>query len=394
MPTLQPGGFSQAWSGRKFRRLLQAESLDEFARGCQALLQSILPHHSLRVSFNDLEFFRPSLIRDTLPVDCDVSYLFARNQHDPTSDFLRRHLGIVASSSRAQLDNAVEADSAEVFRDFMRREGWDKDAELYFWDDTALEAYLCVRRSPSQPAFSDDEMEFLRDLREGLGGCIHRLRNQHRERLTADCLKVVVEMMPVPVLLLDWQLDPICFNPEARQLCAEWLHGARAARMFKATEFSDVPDEIVRACLEKKKWLSEPVSVRQRSVDRFAPPFLNVPHPSRPDLFAQVELIDARKDMIGMPHFLVRLQRAPTGALMSPDAGPSHRPALAVLSCLSPCEREIAQQVQVGLTNDEVARKLSKSVSTVKMQLQSIFRKVGVTNRTELAARMNVTIYS
>ena len=344
----------------------------------------------MRVSFNDLEFFRPSLIRDTLPVHCDVSYLFARNQHDPTPGFLQRHLGINLSNSRAQIASAMEPESAKVFRRFMEREGWDKDAEMYFWDGRSLQAYLCVRRSPRQPDFSADELKFLQDLRTALGACVRRLRNQHREKLTTDCLQAVVEAMPLPILLLDWQIRPVCFNSEAQELCAEWIHGAQAARMFKVSDVAAIPAEVVAACLEWKKLLTAPDAILRRSFDRFAPSFETVHHSVRTDLLAQVELLEVKRDTIGMPHFLVRLQRTALNLTAgSSNQAPARATTLSALSCLSPREREIALRVQGGFTNEDIAAQLSKSVSTVKMQLQSIFRKLHVTNRTELAMRLN-----
>ena len=61
--------------------------------------------------------------------------------------------------------------------------------------------------------------------------------------------------------------------------------------------------------------------------------------------------------------------------------GPSPREVLSereivVLACL--CE---------GATNDQIARTLSVSLKTVKSQLSSVFRKLGVSNRTEAVAK-------
>lgn len=53
---------------------------------------------------------------------------------------------------------------------------------------------------------------------------------------------------------------------------------------------------------------------------------------------------------------------------------------------LSERERAVLAQVAEGLTNAQIADKLSVSESTVKFHLQNIFNKLGVTNRTEAAA--------
>lgn len=54
-------------------------------------------------------------------------------------------------------------------------------------------------------------------------------------------------------------------------------------------------------------------------------------------------------------------------------------------SLLTPREREILSAIVGGLTNREIAAKLSIREDTVKHHLSSIFGKVGVSNRLELA---------
>jgi two-component system nitrate/nitrite response regulator NarP len=57
------------------------------------------------------------------------------------------------------------------------------------------------------------------------------------------------------------------------------------------------------------------------------------------------------------------------------------RPALA------PRERQLIRFVRRGLRNREIAKELGVTEGTVKVYLHSIFEKLGVKNRTELAIR-------
>jgi len=52
---------------------------------------------------------------------------------------------------------------------------------------------------------------------------------------------------------------------------------------------------------------------------------------------------------------------------------------------LTPREREIVQQICVGLKNKEIAQTLSITAGTVKVHLMHIFEKTGVKDRFELA---------
>jgi len=55
------------------------------------------------------------------------------------------------------------------------------------------------------------------------------------------------------------------------------------------------------------------------------------------------------------------------------------------LESLSPREREVLVMVAEGLPNKVIARKLSISEKTVKAHLTSVFRQIGVTDRTQAA---------
>ena len=52
---------------------------------------------------------------------------------------------------------------------------------------------------------------------------------------------------------------------------------------------------------------------------------------------------------------------------------------------LSPRESEVLTMVAMGLTNAQIAPRLGVTVHAVKFHLASIYRKLGVSNRTEAA---------
>lgn len=63
-----------------------------------------------------------------------------------------------------------------------------------------------------------------------------------------------------------------------------------------------------------------------------------------------------------------------------------HLVATPALERLSPREREVARLFGSGLTHKAVARRLGSSPSTVRNQLARVYEKLGVSNKTELAA--------
>jgi len=54
---------------------------------------------------------------------------------------------------------------------------------------------------------------------------------------------------------------------------------------------------------------------------------------------------------------------------------------------LSPREREVLELLTKGQTNREIARKLTVSVSTVKIHVEHILAKLEVSDRTQAAVR-------
>lgn len=59
------------------------------------------------------------------------------------------------------------------------------------------------------------------------------------------------------------------------------------------------------------------------------------------------------------------------------------------LERLSPRESEVAQQVSLGLSNKEIARKLDVTERTVKAHISACFERLGVKDRLQLALMLN-----
>jgi DNA-binding NarL/FixJ family response regulator len=60
-------------------------------------------------------------------------------------------------------------------------------------------------------------------------------------------------------------------------------------------------------------------------------------------------------------------------------------PPTASISLLTPREREIIRLLAQSFNNSAIARSLHVSRETIKLNLKAIYRKLGVTNRTQAA---------
>ena len=363
-----------------------ADGIDDFVDNCQKLLRSAMPVHSLCVSFGQLDQSSPRLIRDTLPIRPDAEYIRERYLLlNPSRPFLQQNCGAQQSVLAEQLRLMADPDRESYLQRFQHHEGWSKYAEIYFWNQQELQAIICVRRSASDADFTPADLRFLAEVREALAPAIHQLYRWHQERVLTNCLQQVLADLPIPLLILNWDLEPESINTAARHACAEWRHGSAAARAFKPSSDFGLPAEILARCERQKAKLQSDGFTPART-ERFSPRFDRVEHPTDRRLSAHIEVVRSPQTLIGRPHFAVRFQT--TGeppATAAYPASPGGR-RLAMLSALSVCEREIALMVAEGLSNQEIALRLSREVATVKMHLRSVFRKLNATNRTRVAA--------
>ena len=75
------------------------------------------------------------------------------------------------------------------------------------------------------------------------------------------------------------------------------------------------------------------------------------------------------------------------GALLLPDSTKKLDVQFHLMDSLSKNEQEILGLIAAGMTNQQIADQLSFSVNTIKMYVSQIYRKLGVSRRTQAVAR-------
>ena len=106
--------------------------------------------------------------------------------------------------------------------------------------------------------------------------------------------------------------------------------------------------------------------------------------PGEPRVRAVVQSVRFEVQLLGRPRHLVHFE-AVSGKRGS-YAGPSR---MDLLLRLTPRERELAEVIGRGVSNAVAARRLGKRVHTIKKQLQSIYRKLGVKTRARVVALLS-----
>ena len=205
-----------------------------------------------------------------------------------------------------------------------------------------------------------------------------RLRLLERERAERVAFEQFMRSVPLPTVLLRWNLSLVYRNQAAAEFCAMWERGFSRARFIKLK--AALPPEILDRCrVLKKRW-------KQVSPLGLAPSNFRdetVQHPTRRDLRATISLKQISSAAVARPHFLVEFESLRGGAVEGSRT--------TVLPCriwrdLRSENRTWRVLVCEGRSNQEIADESGVSLETVKKHLHSIFCKLEVPSRSRLMA--------
>jgi len=241
---------------------------------------------------------------------------------------------------------------------------------------------IAIMRTAKQGNLSPAEMKLLQQLYPQFLTALCRLRSLEREHSLRMDLEEFLSRLPLPTILLRWNLKPIYQNRAARDFCAVWEKGPEEAQLTKAA--SPIPSEILDRCrLLKQQW----AAAQPRTLSGPETGFKEerVHHPRSPHLRATLHLRQLSSIGVAQPHFLIECEDLRRQA--APRGGPASS-RLPHLVRLTRREQEVARLVCEGRTNQEIADDACLSLPMVKKHLHAIFRKLEVTSRSRLIALM------
>jgi len=187
--------------------------------------------------------------------------------------------------------------------------------------------------------------------------------------------------MPLPVLLLDWKESLVFANQEAYRACAFWNFGPRQAKAYNYRDAFRVPGTILEAIRKTKEDI---MAIEPKNLDRFLFPKSIVQHPSQSRMKAVITVASANRSL-ARPGFFILFEEAQGSRSKTESQTFDNLPEM---RRLTPSEREVTRLICEGHSNREIAEALNKSVLTVKTQINAIFRKLDVSSRTRLVAKL------
>ncbi|HEY5779397.1 MAG TPA: LuxR C-terminal-related transcriptional regulator [Terrimicrobiaceae bacterium] len=256
---------------------------------------------------------------------------------------------------------------------------------LCFWEKTpseVLDCILSVHRCKEEGPFTPMELEVLNSLHPQIDRARRRVRHIEGERSAFHSLECLVRKLPLATLVLDWELRPVFANAAGRACCAQWICNDDPGWQKQNRAATAIPHELRDICAQMKSEWNDETQIGQPTERTL---LREPPHSTGAGRLVRIAMIPLGGEHPGRPSFLLQFLSSPATNASSQMSGDG----LAMLAQLTPEQRAVASHICDGKSNDEISTALGKSVCTVKRHIYSIFRKLRISNRTQLAMRLH-----
>src|SRR6266404_4592510 len=273
-----------------------ATDIDSFWKAVQQVIEAALPSCFIGLTLQHNPIL-PRIVRSTKRLPHKVFPIA------PVENYFAAHPG-----SRLVLSSDVFPDERRLkkslfYRSYMAPVNGRYAIGLFFWNAGRLLGVIVIMRSAKQGPASRLEMKRLRQLYMQFQTALGRLGSSEREHTIRVALEQFMRRVPLPTILLRWNLRLVYRNQSASDFCAVWQRGAEQTRLIKSE--APLPLEVVDRCrMLKERWkrlnpLSFPTAAFKHEL---------VHHPKRCHLRATISLKQISSAGVARPHFLVEFE--------------------------------------------------------------------------------------
>lgn len=344
--------------------LQSALDLDSVWGSCLKLVRKRLPHRSCSLMFNIVDF-EPSSAHHHVERSRNPNYVPATSL-TISGPYLERHRKVQLYTYSQIVSEDPDAPRRRIEQEPDPE--WDEFVHLAFWRDEHPEAVFSIHWSPEHPNISGEERAFLEYLHPMIEASLRRVRALEGERTRRRAYEDFLHRLPVATLLTTQDGQLLFATAEGEKLYQRWNRGLRDATA--AERNLELPQKLPM--------------LFGRSAQAREGKTLKLQHPYIEGLTATVERNSSAATRRESPCYVITLCDEHGADHAAQESAPLSPEAWSALQKLSPTERRVAQLVSRGLQNNEIAEHLCRSRRTVEFQLNSIYRKLGLSRRTQL----------
>jgi DNA-binding CsgD family transcriptional regulator len=360
---------------RPLLNLHRAMDVNSFWRAVQQVLAVAIPNCVIGLTFRPNPAL-PIIVRWTRPIP-EGFFVAGPLKRDVAR--LRRKKFVRLSSLFPSHSSFVRS---ALYRRYLAAQKCGHGVCLLFWKRHGLICGVAILRPVEQSDFSPAEVRLLRELYPQFMAALCRIESLEHERSVRMDFEAFMKRLPLPTIILKWNLRPIYLNRAAREFLTVWEKGPAEAKRTKA--ISQIPSAILDRCRLLKQQL---VNAERRTLSDTGITFKEeqIHHPRLPHLRATIRLRHLRSAGVVRPHFLIDCED------LSRNGNRNSAPAmwrLPTIARLTMREQEVARLVCNGKSNKEIADTAHLSVAMVKKHIHAIFRKLEVPSRSRLVALM------
>ncbi len=242
---------------------------------------------------------------------------------------------------------------------------------------------LFVYRPDQRDDFSGPELEVLAHVGRQVDRCFISLARQQEQEFFGGLLKLICDLHPEGVCVMDQRRRPILENKLFRTHMLIWEHGLEATTQVNLPKQTQLPAVWQQACEEAfSAYRQNPLSPTARLVVSHGPlVFLDQKASAVETLDGSVRYLAFQNTLGVIPYLLLTSAQRRTHTRRLPTLD-----RLAEQQRLSPREREVAELVLEGSSAAEMCERLKVALPTIKTHIRNLLHKTGVKTRLQFVS--------
>jgi DNA-binding CsgD family transcriptional regulator len=294
-------------------------------------------------------------------------------------EYLSRFPGVEIFSVQALFPDRRDWRETEFYREFFAPFGWEDHCGFFMLEDGMPVAALGLMRKQACGDYTDRDFSALDWLLRHFKVACKRVTAGERMRAAMAEMETRFGGLFEPGVFLDWSLRVISANRGASESVAQWNgDGIRCLSVGMGAD--QLPPALGAVLLDMRSSIETALRDHEDLPDIVT---REIRPPKNPSLRATARALLRTASSQGLPMFHIQFASGTVPA-------PLQEAWTEVGLVLSAAEKQIVRLVCAGESNKAIAASLGKSPETVKRQLSTSYRKLGVQSRAQLMARLGM----